>query len=153
MTLPDDLAGRWGVVLLYRGHWCPYCRHQLIDFQRAHERLGELGAAVVALSVDPAEQAQQTVEKHQLAFPVLYEADATAVARATGAYINDDPAYLQATGFILRPDGTIALAVYSTGAIGRLVSADVVSLLQYLQQTPKDTPTTRQVPEHSGIGQ
>jgi hypothetical protein len=21
LTLPDDLAGNWGVVLLYRGHW------------------------------------------------------------------------------------------------------------------------------------
>ena len=21
LTLPDDLAGRWGVVLFYRGHW------------------------------------------------------------------------------------------------------------------------------------
>jgi hypothetical protein len=21
LTLPDDLAGHWGVVLLYRGHW------------------------------------------------------------------------------------------------------------------------------------
>ena len=21
LNLPDDLAGQWGVVLLYRGHW------------------------------------------------------------------------------------------------------------------------------------
>src|SRR6266849_5906770 len=35
MTIPQDLAGRWTVLLFYRGHWCPYCRQQLLDFQRA----------------------------------------------------------------------------------------------------------------------
>src|SRR5205085_5270353 len=28
MTIPQDLAGRWAVLLFYRGHWCPYCRQQ-----------------------------------------------------------------------------------------------------------------------------
>src|SRR6187399_3262034 len=25
VSLPDDLAGSFGVVLIYRGSWCPYC--------------------------------------------------------------------------------------------------------------------------------
>src|SRR5436305_10884648 len=25
ISLPDDLAGSYGVVLIYRGSWCPYC--------------------------------------------------------------------------------------------------------------------------------
>ena len=25
LRLPDALAGRFGVVLYYRGSWCPYC--------------------------------------------------------------------------------------------------------------------------------
>jgi peroxiredoxin len=105
MTIPGDLAGRWAVLLFYRGHWCPYCRQQLLDFQRAKEQLNELGAEVVALSVDPLEQAQQTVERHRLTFPVLYGLDARAVAKKMGASMNEDPLYLQATGFVLRPDG------------------------------------------------
>jgi peroxiredoxin len=51
MTIPRNLEGRWAVLLFYRGHWCPYCRQQLLDFQRAKEQLNELGARVVALSV------------------------------------------------------------------------------------------------------
>ena len=133
MSVPQDLAGRWAVLLFYRGHWCPYCRQQLLDFQRAREQLNELGAEVVALSVDSLEQAQQTVERHRLTFPVLYGLDTREVAKMIGASINEDPLYLQATGFVLRPDGTV-VAVYSSGAIGRLVAADAINFLKYLQK-------------------
>ncbi|HWE65007.1 MAG TPA: redoxin domain-containing protein, partial [Acidimicrobiales bacterium] len=51
ITLPDDLAGGFGVVLFYRGSWCPYCNAQLRAFQRATDSLAGLGAKVVAVSV------------------------------------------------------------------------------------------------------
>ncbi len=133
MTIPHELEGRWAVLLFYRGHWCPYCRQQLLGFQRARQQLNELGAEVVALSVDSLEQAQQTVEQHRLSFPVLYGLDAHQVEKTIGASINPDPLYLQATDFVLRPDGTVAVAVYSSSAIGRLVAADTVSYLQKAQ--------------------
>ena len=133
MTIPRDLEDRWAVLLFYRGHWCPYCRQQLLDFQRERAQLNELGAEVVALSVDSLEQARQTVERHRLTFPVLYGLDARAVAKMIGAYINEDPLYLQATGFVLQPEGTVAVAVYSSSAIGRLVAADTINYLKYLQ--------------------
>jgi len=136
MTIQEDLVGRWVVLLFYRGHWCSYCRQQVVDFQRAREHLNELGAEVVALSVDSLEQAQQTVERHRLSFPVLSGLDAHQVEETIGASSNEDPLYLQATGFVLRPDGTIAVAVYSSGAIGRPVAADTVNLLKYLQKAP-----------------
>jgi peroxiredoxin len=139
MTIPKDLAGRWAVVLFYRGHWCPYWGQQLLDFQRAKAQLNELGAEVVALSVDSLEQAEQTVERHRLTFPVLYGLDAHEVAKMIGAYMNEDPLYLQATGFVLRPNGTGAVAVYSSGAIGRLVAADTINYLKYLQKTQSPT--------------
>jgi len=134
MTIPQDLEGRWATLLFYRGHWCPYCRQQLLDFQRTREQFNELGAEVVALSVDPLEQAQQTVERHGLSFPVLYRLDAHEVSQKIAAFVNEDPLYLQATGFVLRPDGTVAVAVYSSGAIGRLVAADTLGFLKYLQK-------------------
>jgi peroxiredoxin len=137
MTLPQDLAGHWSVLLFYRGHWCPYCRQQLLDFQRAHEAWEELGVRVVALSVDPLEQAEQTVERHKLTYSVLYGLEAHAVASQIGAVLNEQPLYLQATGFVLRPDGMVAVAVYSSGAIGRLVAADTINYIKYLQKAAK----------------
>src|SRR6266566_692166 len=102
--------------------------------KRARAQLNELGAEVVALSVDSFEQAQQTVEQHRLTFPVLYGLDAREVAKMIGTSINEDPLYLQATGFVLGPEGTVAVAVYSSSAIGRLVAADTINFLKYLQK-------------------
>ena len=101
ISLPDDLAGSYGIVLIYRGSWCPYCSAQLASFSRADEMLAELGAKVVALSADDETNAAELGAKHKLAFPVGHSADAQKVAAATGAYVNDDPRYLQSTGFVL----------------------------------------------------
>jgi peroxiredoxin len=132
LALPGALAGGFGVVLFYRGSWCPYCNAQLRAFQRASEKLAKVGATVVALSVDDEATTQELIAKHGLTFPVGHSADARAVAEATGAFVNDDPTYLQSTGFVLDPNGRVVVSVYSSGAIGRLVPEDVVGLIGYL---------------------
>ena len=132
ISLPDDLAGSYGVVLIYRGSWGPYCNAQLATFSRAHGALTGLGVKVVALSVDGEETSAALAAKHKLGFPVGHGADAGKVAAATGAYVNDDPHYLQSTGFVLSPDGTVRVAVYSSDAIGRLVADDVAGYIRYL---------------------
>lgn len=132
--IPGDLAGSFGVVLFYRGAWCPYCNAQLRAFQRASESLADAGAFVVALSVDDEATTKELVAKHGLTFPVGHSADARAVAEATGAFVNDEPTYLQSTGFVLDPDGKVVVSVYSSGAIGRLVPEDVAGLIGYLRQ-------------------
>ncbi|BBZ46698.1 redoxin domain-containing protein [Mycobacterium parmense] len=137
MALPGDLAGSYGVILIYRGSWCPYCNAQLAAFSRALDTLGELGVKVVAFSVDDEETSAALVAKRRLQFPVGHSADAGKVAAATAAYVNDDPHYLQSTGFILAPDATVRLAVYSSGAIGRLVAEDVVGFIRYLAEHPQ----------------
>lgn len=58
-------------------------------------------------------------------------ADAHALAAATGAFVNEDPVYVQSTGFVLDPDGRTVVSVYSSGAIGRLVPEDVVGLVRF----------------------
>jgi len=136
ISLPGDLAGSYGVVLIYRGSWCPYCNAQLGAFSRAVDTLSEVGAKVVALSVDDEETSAALVDKRRLRFPVGHSADADKIAAATGAYVNDDPHYLQSTGFILAPDGTVRLAVYSSGAIGRLVVDDVIGFIRYVTEHP-----------------
>ncbi len=96
-------------------------------FQRAGESLGQADIKVAALWVDD----EQTTAKHGLTFPLGYGADARAVAALTGAFVNDDPLYLQSTGFVLNPQGKVIVSVYSSGAIGRLVPEDVIGLVRY----------------------
>jgi peroxiredoxin len=134
LTIPGAFAGDFGVVLFYRGAWCPYCNAQLRAFERAGETLAAAGVKVAALSVDDKEATAALVGKHKLTFPVGYGAAAPAIASLTGAFVNPDPVYLQSTGFVLDPAGKVIVSVYSSGAIGRLVPDDVVGLVRYLRE-------------------
>lgn len=131
LTLPDVFDGAFGVVLFYRGSWCPYCNAQLRAFQRAQDSLAAVGANVVALSVDDEPTTTELIAKHGLTFPVGHSADAAAVSAATGAFVDPTGGYLQSSGFVLAPDGQVIVSVYSSGAIGRLVPEDVVGLIRY----------------------
>jgi peroxiredoxin len=134
LLLPEALAGHFGVVLFYRGTWCPYCNAQLRAFQRASESLANVDAKIVAVSVDDEAATEALIAKHRLEFPVGHSADARAIAKATGAFVSDNPLYLQSTGFVLDQAGRVVVSVYSSGAIGRLVPDDVVGLVGYLHE-------------------
>ncbi|WP_462188169.1 redoxin domain-containing protein, partial [Frankia sp. CcWB2] len=115
LCLPEDLAGHFGVVLIYRGSWCPYCNAQLAAFQRAGDALTDLDVRVAALSVDDEESGRRLVDKHRIDFPVGHSADVDGIAEATDAYINDESSgdprrYLQSTGFVLAPNGSVITA-------------------------------------------
>ncbi len=73
------------------------------------------------------------VDRHQLTYPVVYGLDAPETMTTIGGYINEEPRYLHPSGFILRPDGTIVMLVQSSGAIGRLVAKDTITLIQHYQ--------------------
>ncbi|SEH53350.1 Peroxiredoxin [Mycolicibacterium rutilum] len=134
VQVPDVFDGWFGVVLFYRGAWCPYCVAQLRAFQRATDALHDAEVAVVALSVDDEATTADLIAKHRLTFPIGHSADAAALAELTGAFVNADPVFLQSTGFVLDPQGKVVISVYSSGAIGRLVPEDVVALVRYIRQ-------------------
>ena len=132
VSIPGDFDGSYTVVLFYRGSWCPYCRAQLSAFSRASSSLAAAGVAIVALSVDDEATSAALVERLRLNFPVGFGADPHRIAALTGAYLADDSSYVQSTGFVLGRDGTVLTAVYSSGAIGRLVPEDVAGLVKYV---------------------
>jgi peroxiredoxin len=134
ISVPGSFAGEFGVVLFNRGAWCSYCAAQLRAFQRAGESLAQAGVRVAALWVDDEKTTAEFTAKHGLTFPLGHSADARAVAEKTGAFVNDDPLYLQSTGFVLDPQGKVIVSVYSSGAIGRLVPEDVIGLTRYLRE-------------------
>jgi peroxiredoxin len=134
LTLPDAVGGGFGVVLFFRGSWCPYCNAQLRAFQRASASLADAGIKVAALSVDDEPATAALIAKHGLTFPVGHSADARAIAALTGAFVNPGPVYLQSTGFVLDPAGQVVVSVYSSGAIGRLVPDDVIGLVRYRRE-------------------
>lgn len=140
LVVPKEFSGDFGVILFFRGAWCPYCNAQLRAFQRKRATLADLGVRLVALSTDTEQDTAELIEKHRLTFPVGYGANAPLLAQLTGAFVNANPLYLQSTGFVLDPDGRVIVSVYSSAAIGRLVPDDVVGLIRYLRaNTAHDT--------------
>ena len=134
LDLPQALSGGHGVVLVYRGSWCPFCNAQLAAFEAAREELAAIDTTIVALSVDDEAMTRTLVETHGIRFPVGHSADAEAVASATGAFAHHDPTFLQATGFVLDASGDVVVSVYSSGAIGRLMPADVAGLVRHRRE-------------------
>src|SRR5258708_19914427 len=133
VQIPGSLRECYGVVLSYRGGWCPYCQAQLGGFQRASDKLAETGIKVIALSVENEATTIGTIEKHKLRFPVGHSADADQVAALTGAYTNYVPRYLQSTRFLLDPDGRLLNELYSIAPIARLVPVDAIIMLPYIR--------------------
>ena len=137
LTLPSDLSRPYNVVLVNRGAWCPFCVAQLRAFQSGLARLSEEGIGVVSLSSDAREQASAMVDGHRLEFPVACGASVDTVPERWGVYYDPHPTHapphLQSAGFVLGPGGTVLLAAYSSGAIGRLVWQDVLGLVKYLK--------------------
>jgi peroxiredoxin len=109
----------------------------LADFQKSIEEFSRRNVALIALSVDALEEARKTVERHRLTFSLGYGVNGPEFAAQTGAFFDEAKKYLQATGFVLQPDGLVAHAVYSTGPVGRYVAADVIGLIDYLSKQPR----------------
>jgi len=138
--LPTDLRGSYGVVLIYRGHWCPFCKEQMAAFAAASEALQNEGIKVVAFSVDGEAETKDFMEKHDIPFRMGHSADVEAIVTAIGAYQNNAPArgrFLENTGFVLAPGGSVVNAVYSSRAIGRLVPGDVIRLVAFMKSLNK----------------
>ena len=108
----------------------------MADFQKSIGGFAARNATVVAGSVDGVDDARETIERHELVFPVAYGLDPMEVSATTGAFFEKERGFLQATGFIIRRDGTLTLAIYSTGAIGRLVAADCLGVIDYFAKKP-----------------
>jgi peroxiredoxin len=106
----------------------------LAAFEKARPRLDEEGIGIVAMSTDPQEKAAETVKEHSLTFPVGYGLPLEETAASLGAFYDKTRGVLQSTGFVLRPDGVIAVGQYSTGPIGRLVWQDIVGLVQFYRK-------------------
>ena len=137
LSLPGGLDRPYNVVLINRGAWCPFCMGQLRAFQSGLPRLTEEDIGVISVSADSREQALATVAEHRLEFPVACDAPVTRIAEALGVYYEpgspERGPHFHAAGFVLGPGGTVVVAAYSSGAIGRLVWQDVLGLVKYVR--------------------
>ena len=103
----------------------------MADFQASIGEFESEGVKVIAASVDPLEKARETIEAVGITYPVGYGMKVEEVSKITGALYDREKKFLHATGYLVRPDKTIAVACYSSGPIGRLVAEDVLKVVRF----------------------
>ncbi len=77
------------------------------------------------------------MKEHALSFPIGYGLPLRETAATLGTFYEERRNILQSTGFLVKPDKTIAVAQYSSGPIGRLVWQDVLGLVQFYKKQAK----------------
>lgn len=103
----------------------------MADFQSVLKDFENEGIKIVAGSVDPLDKTEAFVEKLALSYPVAYGMDMETTCAKTGVFYEKDRKFIQPSCFLLRPDKTIEVAVYSSGPIGRFVPQDVLGLVRF----------------------
>lgn len=89
---------------------------------------------ILAASVDGRDEAQKTVHDLGLSFPVAHGLNPEETARTLGGYLDQEKQFLHPAGFVIRPSGTIEVACFSSGPIGRLSAGNVLSMVKYYKQ-------------------
>jgi peroxiredoxin len=107
---PFDLATLWAdkrvVVIFYRGHWCPHCKHQLGELEKRRVEIGNAGATIVAISSDAPPDTAALRKSMGVGFD-LYSDPQLAVINSWGVADHQNQISLPAT-FVVEPGGKIS---------------------------------------------
>jgi hypothetical protein len=72
---------------------------------------------------------QRKIDIPSITFPVGFGVLADEVGATLRGYINREHGSLESSNFILRSDGTIEVAIYSSGSVGRLLPEDALDIV------------------------
>ncbi len=103
----------------------------MADYQANLDQARAAGISVYAISTDPLDKAQQTVDKSGLTFPVVYGVDGPATAAALACWYEEKRNIIQPAAFIIDPDRNLLNVTYTSGPIGRLQIKDALGLVAY----------------------
>jgi len=92
---------------------------------------------VIAASSDPIDKTQKLAEDLKIDYPMAYGLDFEDISKTTGAYYERERKILHPLNLVLRPDKTIAVASYSTGAIGRFGAQETLRLIRFWKNQDK----------------
>ena len=130
-----DYAGRWLVLYFYPRDDTPGCTREACRFRDDIGVLGDLGAAVLGVSIDDVRSHADFAQKHQLPFPLLSDPDG-ATAKAYDSLLNLGLVrFARRHTFIIAPDGRIAARFDKVDPARH--AADVAQTLRSLQESAK----------------
>jgi peroxiredoxin len=122
--------GKAKLVVVYRGHFCPFCLSTLQHVQSKHAELRSNQIDVVAVSADSVDVARNFAETSGLTFPIAAGL-AEVQMRTLGLYISDPKGYqpqahvfAEPAYFLLDADNSIRYLSYGSHPMGGRVNVD-----------------------------
>jgi peroxiredoxin len=162
VRLGDLLREGPAVLVWYRGGWSPQCMIALRTYAEVHPQIRELGATLVAISPQTADNSELTQMLGQFEFEVLSDTG-NHVARQFGLvyklspgaaadlrqavslreYNGDDSGELPLTAtYVIDREGVIRYAFVDPDYRRRAEPADVLAALKELAASPEEQPAT-----------
>jgi peroxiredoxin len=105
----------------------------LAGLQSNLEKLKELGASVIAASVDAEDKTRELAASLSLTYPLAWGVTRQ-TADTIGAWWESTRNFVQPAEFIVGADGKVVSSTYSSGPIGRVEPADIVSLIGFYEK-------------------
>lgn len=78
-NLRELVSAKPTVLIFYRGGWCPYCNSHLSELIDVEDDLTKLGYQILAVSMDKPSKLKETLDKTEINYTLLSDADAEAV--------------------------------------------------------------------------
>lgn len=86
---------------------------------------------VLGASVDAQAETRELASELKLAYPLGFGLEVNPVLELIGGFYEPKKRFLQPSGFLLRPDGSLEVACYTSGPVGRFRAGDVLALVRY----------------------
>ncbi len=102
----------------------------MVAFNELKQEFDEVGASILAASVDTLDNASAVQEG--LDFRITHGVTRDQAA-SIGSWWEDRRSIIQPSEFILGRDGSVISATYSTGPVGRLMPEDALKLIRFLE--------------------
>lgn len=141
-TLTEARGDRIGVVVFYRGAWCPYCNIALRTYQEhLAAALSEHGATLIAVSPQRPDGSLTMREKHELTYPVLSD-PGNQIAAKLGILTAPSDGAVEAQAALgldlvdVNADGTRALPMPTVAIV------DAAGVLRWIDVHPNYTTRT-----------
>lgn len=133
-------AGRWQVIVVYRGRHCPICKTYLKTLEGLRPGFAGAGAEIVAVSADPREKADADKAELGVGFPVAYGLTPDQM-RGLGLYISTprspeetDRPFAEPALFLVNPKGETQIVDISNAPFARPDLASILSGLKLIRK-------------------
>ena len=137
-VLAEQHPRQFTMLLFYRGLHCPVCKTYVRDLDRKLNEFEKRGAAVVAISTNTRERAEQSKQEWGMESLAVAYGLSIDQARQWGLYISSsiregEPALFSEPGlFLVRPDGLLYSASIQTMPFARPHFADVLAAIDFV---------------------